>query len=173
MVGCLLWSYSPPIDTAVYLGRISIAAWPISPSARLAHAWPATLPPSLDIDVSVQQDCVVAFTKCARQRMRERGRPRARLLYPFLSTAWCRRSTSISTQGHAEATFYLAQAYRSGSPEMGLPQDLRAFGELVQRAAADGSSDALYALGGAFFHGEDGFARDPRAAFRCAGSFLT
>lgn len=52
---------------------------------------------------------------------------------------------------------------------MGLPRDLRAFGELIQRAAADGSSDALYALGGAFFHGEDGFARDPRAAFRCAG----
>jgi len=75
-----------------------------------------------------------------------------------------------STQGHAEATFYLAQAYRSGSPEMGLPQDLRAFGELIQRAAADGSSDALFALGGAFFHGEDGFARDPRAAFRCAVS---
>ena len=70
-------------------------------------------------------------------------------------------------QGHAEATFYLAQAYRSGSPEMGLPQDLRVFGELLQQAASAGSSDALFALGGAFFHGEDGFARDPRAAFRC------
>lgn len=71
-----------------------------------------------------------------------------------------------------EATFYLAQAYRSGSPEMGLPKDLRAFGEMVQQAASGGSADALFALGGAFFHGEDGFARDPRAAFRCVSSVL-
>lgn len=51
---------------------------------------------------------------------------------------------------------------------MGLPRDLRVFGEMVQQAAAAGSADALFALGGVFFHGEDGFARDPRAAFRCA-----
>lgn len=38
---------------------------------------------------------------------------------------------------------------------------------MVQKAAAAGSADALFALGGVFFHGEDGFARDPRAAFRC------
>lgn len=50
---------------------------------------------------------------------------------------------------------------------MGLPRDLRIFGEMVQQAAAAGSADALFALGGVFFHGEDGFARDPRAAFRC------
>lgn len=49
---------------------------------------------------------------------------------------------------------------------MGLSQDLGVFGELVQQAAAAGSADALFALGSAFFHGEDGFARDPRAAFR-------
>lgn len=77
-----------------------------------------------------------------------------------------------SKQGHAEATFYLAQAYRSGSPEMGLSKDLRLFGELVQQAAAAGSADALFALGGAFFHGEDGFAPDPRAAFRCAAGAI-
>lgn len=45
------------------------------------------------------------------------------------------------------------------------------FGELVQQAASAGSADALFALGGAFFHGEDGFARDPRAAFRCGAVF--
>ncbi|CAM9552627.1 unnamed protein product [Laminaria digitata] len=70
-------------------------------------------------------------------------------------------------QGHAEAMFYLAQAHRSGSPEMGVPQDLQKFGEMVQQAAAAGSADAMFALGGTFFHGVDGFARDPRAAFRC------
>lgn len=74
------------------------------------------------------------------------------------------------SQGHAEATFYLAQAYRSGGSEMGLPQDLGRFGTLVQQAAAAGSADAMFAIGGAFFHGEDGFAQDPRAAFRSARS---
>lgn len=63
--------------------------------------------------------------------------------------------------------FYLAQAHRSGCPEMGVPQDLQKFGEMVQQAAAAGSADAMFALGGTFFHGADGFARDPRAAFRC------
>ena len=61
--------------------------------------------------------------------------------------------------------FYLAQAHRSG--EMGVPQNLQKFGEMVQQAAAAGSADAMFALGGTFFHGADGFARDPRAAFRC------
>lgn len=56
---------------------------------------------------------------------------------------------------------------------MGLPKDLRLFGELVQQAAAAGSADALFALGGAFFHGEDGFAPDPRAAFRCVTRAVT
>lgn len=77
-----------------------------------------------------------------------------------------------SSQGHAEAMFYLAQAHRSGSPEMGVPQDLQKFGEMVQQAAAAGSGDAMFALGGTFFHGVDGFARDPRAAFRCVFSCL-
>ena len=40
-----------------------------------------------------------------------------------------------TSQGHAEAVFYLAQAHRSGSPEMGVPQDLQQFGEMVQQAA--------------------------------------
>lgn len=62
--------------------------------------------------------------------------------------------------------YYLAQAFRSGSPEMGISQDLRRFGEMVQKAATAGSADAMFALGGVFFHGEDGFANDPRAAFR-------
>ncbi|CAN0576357.1 unnamed protein product, partial [Ectocarpus sp. 12 AP-2014] len=75
-----------------------------------------------------------------------------------------------SRKGHAEATFYVAQAHRSGCPEMGLSPDLGVFGELVQQAAAAGSADALFALGSAYFHGEDGFARDPRAAFRCYSS---
>ena len=66
----------------------------------------------------------------------------------------------------------MAQAHRSGSPEMGLSQDLRVFSELVQQAASAGSADALFALGGGIFHGEDGFARDPRAAFRCESRAL-
>lgn len=49
---------------------------------------------------------------------------------------------------------------------MGLSQDLPKFAEMLQQAAAAGSEDALFALGAAFFHGEDGFARDPRSAFR-------
>ena len=69
-------------------------------------------------------------------------------------------------QGHADAMFYLAQAYRSGAPELDIPKNLHKFGEMVQEAAQAGSADAMFALGGAYFHGEDGFARDPRAAFR-------
>lgn len=68
--------------------------------------------------------------------------------------------------------FYLAQAYRSGCPEMYLEQDLRLFKDMVQQAAVAGSADAMFALGGAFFHGEDGFTRDPRAAFRCVHVFI-
>lgn len=63
--------------------------------------------------------------------------------------------------------FYLAQAHRSGCPEMQLEQDLQIFRDMVQQSAVAGSADAMFAVGGAFFHGEDGFARDPRAAFRC------
>lgn len=74
--------------------------------------------------------------------------------------------TFTSIQGHPEAMYYLAQAHRSGSPELGLSEDLRKFGELVQQSAAAGSTDAMFAVGGVFFHGEDGFPNDPQAAFR-------
>lgn len=62
--------------------------------------------------------------------------------------------------------FYLAQAYRSGSPEMGIARELDKFSEMVQQAAGAGSADALFALGGVFFHGDDGFPRDSQMAFK-------
>lgn len=87
------------------------------------------------------------------------------LIYLFAIPAWLFIQMFLS-QGHADAIFYLAQAHRSGAPELSIQKDVQRFSTMVQEAAERGSEDAMFALGDAYFHGEDAFDRNPRAAFR-------